>query len=129
VQAFYLLWLNVSWIAINTLGITHSLFPQPLRRSIGLDRILILDCRLAIQIPYLNLKSYAPWQLGHWWRFCLATSLYGRTVITARWIQSGERVGLLAWVSSVFQAWRVGYPYCPSSVEAPALPVVELLVV
>jgi len=61
------------------------------------------------------------WDTGR--RFGLATSMQNsyNSQLT-EWIQSGERVGLLAWVSPVFPGWISILSLLP--VEAPALPVV-----
>lgn len=126
------LWLNASWIGINTLGIaTHYFFSLSLcAEALVLIAFWILDCRLAINPKSLlpNLKSLCAVAAGTLvgglvWLPVLWQNSYNSQL--TQWIQSGERVGLLAWVSPVFQAlagWISMLSLLP--VEAPALPVV-----
>jgi len=101
--------------------------PQPLRRSIGLDRFLILDVDLQlIQNPLskskiLMRRGSGTLVGGLVWLPVLWQNSYNSQL--TEWIQSGERVGLLAWVSVSSKPWRAG-SILPLPVEAPALPVV-----
>lgn len=125
-------WLNASWIGINTLGIaTHYFFSLSLcAEALVLIAFLILDCRFAInpRSPIPNLKSLCAVAAGTLvggvvWLPVFWQNSYNSQL--TQWIHSDERVGLLAWVSPVFQAlagWIAMLSLLP--VEATALPVV-----
>ena len=125
------LWLSGTWIGINALGIaTHYFFSLSLcAEALVLTGFLISGSKVAINpIQIQNLKSLCAVAVGTligglvwlpvFWQNSYNTQL-------TQWIQSDEQVGLLAWVSPVFQAlagW-IGM-LCLLPVEASALPVV-----
>ena len=123
-------WLSGTWIGINALGIaTHYFFSLSLcAEALALTGFWILGNRLAITpIQIRNLKSLCAVAVG--------TLIGGLVWLPVFWQNSyntqltqgiqSERVGLIAWVSPVFQAlagW-IGV-LCLLPLQAPALPVV-----
>lgn len=126
------LWLSGTWIGINALGIaTHYFFSLSLcAEALALTGFWILGNKLASNSKFQlqNLKSLCAVAVGTLigglvWLPVFWQNTYNSQL--TQWIQSDEHVGLLAWISPVFQAlagW-IGM-LCLLPVEAPALPVV-----